>query len=52
MQTSLTKNIVTLPREQFSVKFTTNKDMHSAFGVESVSDAFTTVELKKANREI
>ena len=44
--------MVNLPSEQFSVKFTTNKDMHSAFGIETFSDAFSTVELKKAAREI
>jgi hypothetical protein len=38
--------------EQISVKFTTNKDMYMGFDVETVSDAFTYVELKKVTREI
>lgn len=41
-----------LPPESFSVKFTTNKDMFAAYGVETVSDAFSTVELKRLNRQI
>ena len=40
------------PREQISVRFTTNKDMHAPFEMETVSDAFTSVELKKAAREV
>ena len=40
------------PREQFSVKLSTNKDVFAPFEMETVSDSFTTVELKKAAREI
>ena len=39
-------------QEQFSVKFTTNKDMFYPFQIETVSDAFTSVQLKRVNREI
>jgi len=40
------------PKEQFSVKFTTKQDMFAPFSMETVSDAFTTVDLKRLNREI
>lgn len=56
MQASLVKEMPykTLhnPREQLSVRFTTNKDMYARFEIEAVSDAFTTVELKKEAREV
>jgi hypothetical protein len=40
------------PREQFSVKLSTNKDVFAPFEIEAVSDSFVSVELKKAAREI
>ena len=53
MQTSLTRHqIIQQLREQFSVKLSTNKDVFAPFEMETVSDSFTTVELKKAAREI
>ena len=56
MQANLTmmpvKKTLMNPREQFSVKFTTNKEMYAPFEMEAVSDAFTSVELKKAAREV
>ena len=53
MQTSLTRHqVIQQPREQFSVKLSTNKDVFAPFEMETVSDSFTTVELKKAAREI
>ena len=38
--------------EKISIKLTTNKDWFASFPMESVSDAFTSVELKKVSREI
>ena len=38
-------------QEQFSLKTTTNKDLYMAYEIETVSDWYASVELKKANRE-
>ena len=49
MKASSSRKVV---EEQFSVKNTTNKDLFFPFKIETVSDAFTTVKLKKNARDL
>jgi len=45
------RTLATLP-DAISMKAAKNKDMYSGYPIVSVSDAFTSVELKKVSREI